>query len=941
MNVKHTVWLSVVAGIAAWSVSTGARSPSSTERGAPQASSAAPQTPEPASQAPIFRTSVDVVPVDVSVVDKDGQPVEGLTPEDFTLKIDGRPRQVRTVEYITQGPSTAEVAAAPLPTHYSANDREAVGRLVMIAVDESSFSLGDGRPVLQTATKFLDRLTPNDHVGLMVFPGVGPNIDFTTNHAVIRQALTRISGKAEQIESSINIGVSEAVAIDRGDREALREVITRECQSEDPLCAELAEREARMVANFVVVRARTSLTAIRAMLNGLRQVEGTKNLVFISGGLVSDSLQADITELGFLAQAAQVNIYVLQLDLPRFDAALARPSPTYSQDEQLRVTGLETLAGSGRGALFRVVGSSQYAFDRIAKELSGYYMLTFEPEGDDRNGKRHNINVAVNRKGVTLRARHEFSAAPDTAARTDRDRVLGLLRAPLAATKLPIKITTYTYQEARGSRLRTYICAELDMRADEGTPATLGYFVSNDKGQVVANAFERVGSTQFVASALLEPGSYRLKLAAVDPEGRAGSLEHRFKADVAASGSYRLGSLMLAEAPDRPGAPPRPSVNQPATDIAMAYLEVYSDKREALQNTTVQFDVLEADGGEALLSSAPDRSAPTGRRRPAQGLLPVRLLPPGDYVLRAALTAGSETITTVTRPFRMERTPTGAPVSTASESAIPAALRLRPEPKAFDKAQPLDAVVLGYFLDQLPALAMTASSTALPEVMEHAKAARFDEAARAASGNAPGDRVLAAFMRGLSRYEKSDWQGAAREFRASVGGYSEFFPALFYIGACLAANGRDGDAAAAWQTALSIDNEVQPAFPFLADALFRLNDGEQAAGILEEAREIWPDDERLTGRLATAYAMIGRQDDAFTMLEQYLDKRSDDVEALFLALRLLFEARLSGRVYHGPEADASLFKRYADSYVSARGPNQPIVKRWVRHFAQDVTSPEP
>ena len=467
---------------------------------------------------------------------------------------------------------------------------------IMRAYDVS-FSLGDGRPVLQTATKFLDRLTPNDHVGLMVFPGVGPNIDFTTNHAVIRQALTRISGKAEQIESSINIGVSEAVAIDRGDREALREVITRECQSEDPLCAELAEREARMVANFVVVRARTSLTAIRAMLNGLRQVEGTKNLVFISGGLVSDSLQADITELGFLAQAAQVNIYVLQLDLPRFDAALARPSPTYSQDEQLRVTGLETLAGSGRGALFRVVGSSQYAFDRIAKELSGYYMLTFEPEGDDRNGKRHNINVAVNRKGVTLRARHEFSAAPDTAARTDRDRVLGLLRAPLAATKLPIKITTYTYQEARGSRLRTYICAELDMRADEGTPATLGYFVSNDKGQVVANAFERVGSTQFVASALLEPGSYRLKLAAVDPEGRAGSLEHRFKADVAASGSYRLGSLMLAEAPDRPGAPPRPSVNQPATDIAMAYLEVYSDKREALQNTTVQFDVLEADGG--------------------------------------------------------------------------------------------------------------------------------------------------------------------------------------------------------------------------------------------------------------------------------------------------------------------------------------------------------
>src|SRR5690349_14534629 len=41
-----------------------------------------------------FRSAVDVVQVDVSVLDKERQPVRGLTAADFTILEDGKPRPV-------------------------------------------------------------------------------------------------------------------------------------------------------------------------------------------------------------------------------------------------------------------------------------------------------------------------------------------------------------------------------------------------------------------------------------------------------------------------------------------------------------------------------------------------------------------------------------------------------------------------------------------------------------------------------------------------------------------------------------------------------------------------------------------------------------------------------------------------------------------------------
>ena len=58
----------------------------------------AQQTPPPSTapppQTPQFRSSVDLVHLDVSVLDKNRRPVRGLTPADFTVLENGKPQQV-------------------------------------------------------------------------------------------------------------------------------------------------------------------------------------------------------------------------------------------------------------------------------------------------------------------------------------------------------------------------------------------------------------------------------------------------------------------------------------------------------------------------------------------------------------------------------------------------------------------------------------------------------------------------------------------------------------------------------------------------------------------------------------------------------------------------------------------------------------------------------
>ncbi|HMD50300.1 MAG TPA: hypothetical protein VKG79_14420, partial [Bryobacteraceae bacterium] len=61
-----------------------------------------------------FQTSTTLVVETVSIKDKDGQPVEGLTAKDFTITEDGVPQTIKFFEYQKlDEPAAADSAPAP------------------------------------------------------------------------------------------------------------------------------------------------------------------------------------------------------------------------------------------------------------------------------------------------------------------------------------------------------------------------------------------------------------------------------------------------------------------------------------------------------------------------------------------------------------------------------------------------------------------------------------------------------------------------------------------------------------------------------------------------------------------------------------------------------------------------------------------------------------
>ena len=136
------------------------------------------------------------------------------------------------------------------------------------------------------------------------------------------------------------------------------------------------------------------------------------------------------------------------MEAPVFEAAQDRVSPTFVHDIQMRGDGLARLAGAARGAMFRLVGSDPRPFARIAEEISGYYLLAFEPIATDRDGNVHRIDVRLARGGGAIRARSAFRMAPVAPSpRTREEDLVTLLRSPRPATELPVGVATFIYAE--------------------------------------------------------------------------------------------------------------------------------------------------------------------------------------------------------------------------------------------------------------------------------------------------------------------------------------------------------------------------------------------------------------------------------------------------------------------------------------------------------------
>ncbi|HOG27984.1 MAG TPA: VWA domain-containing protein [Vicinamibacterales bacterium] len=661
----------------------------------PQSQPAAAQPQEP-----VFRSGVDLVPVDVIVVDKDGRPIVGLAPEDFSVTVEGRPRRVVSAEFLshadrfatapdrTQVPTLNVEDRVMMRAEYSSNTRSAPGRLFVLAVDAGNMTRGGGRGAMEAARQFVQTLAPNDLVALVTLPA-GVTVDFTADRAAIREALLKVTGGgANKYLANVNVSLTEALALQvGGDRKRIFENAVRmECgfaRSDTELqnCRMNLEAEAQSKLFTARASAQSSSRALEFLIRRLALIEGQKHVIFIGESLVTGASfgllegSGDLAWLGSLSQAARVNLYVLHLDrafLEAFDVLERFPSRTPLEDARLLNDGLGELAGQAGGAYFNLTVAIDPAFERIARETSASYLVAFEPAPDDRDGKAHNVSIKVARPGVHVRARRQFTVDPAAASASMAQRVTRALNSPHLPVTVPMDLTTYVIGDSRAGGVRVLMAAEIGCGAGTTADFEVGHLVTDSSGRGAGSAVQRpagliergggVRCVYYSSGFGIKSGEYVVRAVAIDSANRAGGVERRLDARLAPAGPLGLSSLVLTDPAVRvddkmklvvDGRVAGPSV---AAYVEMRRLQPAVDAPAAALRPAVQFEVARAEDGPALVGTVPPvADEADGGAWYAEGAVSLATLAPGSYVVRALVTWDGRIVGRASRSIILER----------------------------------------------------------------------------------------------------------------------------------------------------------------------------------------------------------------------------------------------------------------------------------------------
>jgi VWFA-related protein len=659
---------------------------------------------------PLFRAGVDLITVDVAAVDSRGRPVSDLKPGDFVVKVDGKARPIVSAELI-KVERGKPAAARPVDILESTNQRPKNARRIIVAVDQTLITPGSLAPLQRTASQFLDRLQPEDYAAFVAFPEPGPRIDFTTDKARVRSAMEEIVGQPQAIDTgTFNISLTEALAItgaesieDSSDpreftAEALlsgpmmRRVLQQGCrgstieelQLENPpaklrQCRRDVYSESLTLAQGAKIEADISRRALEQLLKDLASLEGPKTMIVFSAGLVNDDPSV-LEEVIHLAAAARTSINVIAVDRNRDQEVrnMASGQSTLSTaDRSLETQGLEIIADSTGGTLFRGVAAGAGIFERLESELSAWYLLAVARRPGDPDRQR--VGVEVKRRGVTIRSNSSVISTQVNTKRPDNELLGEALSSPFAIAGVPLRVSTFALRDADGGKYRLRLAAQIGAPGEPAGEFALGYVLTDSRGRPVTNAGVRRQLSpaanggpnqrlQYDTVLSVDPGSYLLRFGVVDKDGRRGTVVHRVELAKFADVPVPTSDLIVGNLPAE-GESLTPRVEPQVTTSTLAgYLELYLP--DDVIDLEVDLEIAEGESSPALATGAMAlRAGEAPSSRVATGLV-ATAMSPGRYLARAVVRRDGVTVKTLTRPITIVRDPSVVTTPTTRPAVV-------------------------------------------------------------------------------------------------------------------------------------------------------------------------------------------------------------------------------------------------------------------------------
>ena len=448
--------------------------------------------------APIFRSTVNLILVDVVVRDKKGVVVKGLTADDFQLIEDGKPQQMVTFAYeeisktsqplerasILAGaapaatvprvaaPSAGAPAAAITPPAPLTSEDVAGHRLLTLLFDTSSMQPEDVTKAADAAITWV-----NEQMGaadLVAVASIGSSLqiltDFTSDkeqvHSVL-QAFSAADGTAFTAVDASTSATDEATA----------------GQTDDSATTDVSAQELDTFNNDVRLR------ALKTLADALAPIQQKKAILYFSAGMQRNGTDNQVELRAAVNAAVRANVAIYPVDARGLQAVV--PGGSARQGSR---GGLSAFTGSAVGNQFSTLAAQQEtlttlasdtggtafldsndfgeAFGQVTRDISSYYILGYASTNGDKDGRYRRITVRLrNKSDVKVEAREGYYADRDFTHTAKGDREVQLqeqLSMQIPATDVPMFVTAGWFRLAAD---RYYVPVSLAVPGSAVPPA--------------------------------------------------------------------------------------------------------------------------------------------------------------------------------------------------------------------------------------------------------------------------------------------------------------------------------------------------------------------------------------------------------------------------------------------------------------------------------------
>jgi VWFA-related protein len=530
----------------------------------------------------------DLVLTNIVVRDrKTGEPVKGLTRDDFTILEDGKPQKIVSFDHedvnnasalappnVAQGASGSSpilgsmLAAAPQALTPEQLDGH---RLIVLFIDTTSLQPDDLERVQEAARHYVQvQMQPADIVSVVSLGNtLSVDQDFTQSKPLLLHAIDNYSPGGEQ-------GFTPGATATSNQVEDTTSFTPDETDYND-------------------LNTDRELFAISSIAHSLSPIREKKSLIYFSGGISRDGIENQASLRAAINAAVRANMAIYSIDArglqavtPLGDATTGSLRGNAGYNGAALQNNLDanfnsqevmaTLSSDTGGKSFFDDNDFSPAFTRVQQDTASYYVIGFRSTNLLRDGRYRKLQIKIRREDVKLEYRPGYYAPADFqhSNHDDHERDLeAQLNSELPATDVSLYLQPFFFRADASNRYSVPVSllvpgSQIPFKSggsrDKATLDVIG-LVKDARGQTMGQARDTVKLTvdaaqqvsrkniQYTTSFTLPHGAYHLKFVVRENEtGKMGSFETgitvpdlgRKPAAGATQHPIRLSSLVLA-----------------------------------------------------------------------------------------------------------------------------------------------------------------------------------------------------------------------------------------------------------------------------------------------------------------------------------------------------------------------------------------------------------